>query len=92
MRQRHTSSTDATAPVRTPAKANVPGTKHERKSSESRMTPSAEKQAEYGFSDAEIAARAYSYWEARGFVGVSPEEDWYRAINELTLERSRRSD
>ena len=37
--------------------------------------------------DAEIAARAFSYWEARGFQGGSPEDDWYRAIDELTAER-----
>lgn len=27
----------------------------------------------------EIARLAYSYWEARGFQGGSPEEDWCRA-------------
>jgi hypothetical protein len=36
--------------------------------------------------DAEIATRAYSYWEARGFQAGCPEEDWYRAIMELTAE------
>jgi hypothetical protein len=35
----------------------------------------------------EIAARAYSYWQARGCTGGSAEEDWYRAIDELTSER-----
>ena len=30
-----------------------------------------------------IARLAYSYWEARGFVGGSPEEDWLRAEREL---------
>jgi hypothetical protein len=40
--------------------------------------------------DAEIAARAYSYWEVRGFQGGSPEADWYRAIDELTAERRSR--
>lgn len=35
----------------------------------------------------EIAARAYSYWEARGFRGGSPDEDWQRAVEELTAER-----
>jgi hypothetical protein len=32
----------------------------------------------------EIAERAYSYWEARGFQGGSPWEDWFRAERELT--------
>jgi len=31
----------------------------------------------------DIAALAYSYWEARGFQGGSPEEDWFRAEQEL---------
>jgi hypothetical protein len=35
----------------------------------------------------EIADRAYSYWEARGCQGGSAEEDWVRAIRELTEER-----
>jgi len=30
-----------------------------------------------------IARLAYSYWEARGFIGGSPEEDWLRAENEI---------
>jgi hypothetical protein len=31
----------------------------------------------------QIAALAYSYWEARGFQGGSPEQDWLRAEQEL---------
>jgi hypothetical protein len=31
----------------------------------------------------EIARLAYSYWEARGCQGGSPEEDWVRAEQEL---------
>ena len=31
----------------------------------------------------EIAALAYSYWEARGQQGGSPEEDWLRAEQQL---------
>jgi len=30
-----------------------------------------------------IARLAYSYWEARGFTGGSPEEDWLRAEREI---------
>jgi hypothetical protein len=30
-----------------------------------------------------IAVLAHSYWEARGCVGGSPEEDWLRAEQEL---------
>lgn len=31
----------------------------------------------------EISLLAYSYWEARGFQGGSPDEDWQRAEEEL---------
>ncbi|MFN3324917.1 MAG: DUF2934 domain-containing protein [Bryobacteraceae bacterium] len=37
-------------------------------------------------SEEEIARLAYSYWEARGYTGGSPEEDWYRAERELRLQ------
>jgi hypothetical protein len=33
----------------------------------------------------EIAKLAYSFWEARGYQGGSPEEDWLRAEQQLTL-------
>ena len=36
----------------------------------------------------EIARLAYSYWEARGFEGGSPEEDWFRAEEELKKRRT----
>jgi hypothetical protein len=32
-----------------------------------------------GLKGEEIARLAYSYWEARGCEGGSPEEDWVRA-------------
>jgi len=31
----------------------------------------------------EIATLAFSYWEARGYQGGSPEDDWFRAETEL---------
>jgi hypothetical protein len=31
----------------------------------------------------DIALLAYSYWEARGCLHGSPEEDWFRAEKEL---------
>ena len=31
----------------------------------------------------EIERLAYSFWEARGYHGGSPEEDWFRAEQEL---------
>jgi len=32
----------------------------------------------------EIARLAYSYWEARGYRGGTPLEDWFRAERVLT--------
>lgn len=40
----------------------------------------------------DIAALAYSYWEARGFQGGSPEEDWLRAEQELRRGRPQSKD
>jgi hypothetical protein len=34
-----------------------------------------------------ISELAYSYWEARGFQGGSPWEDWFRAEEELKIRR-----
>jgi hypothetical protein len=34
-------------------------------------------------SQSDIATLAYSYWEARGCQGGSPEDDWFRAEREL---------
>lgn len=31
----------------------------------------------------DVARLAYLYWEARGFQGGSPEEDWFRAEEQL---------
>jgi len=38
----------------------------------------------------EIAALAYSYWEARGRQGGSPQEDWARAERELQVGQASR--
>jgi Protein of unknown function (DUF2934) len=39
-----------------------------------------------------IARLAYSYWEARGGAGGTPEDDWFRAEHELlTLHSSLKS-
>ena len=35
------------------------------------------------FGHAEIAARAYELWQERGCPHGSPEDDWYRAAEEL---------
>jgi hypothetical protein len=51
-------------------------------------TPTDSKSSEQVDQEA-IARLAYSYWEARGGSGGSPEDDWFRAEYELlTLSRS----
>lgn len=35
----------------------------------------------------QVAQLAYSYWEARGFQGGRPEDDWIRAEQELLSPR-----
>jgi len=56
-------------------------------SSTPRGDPNIERMAEEELTYAAIAERAYSYWEARGCQGGSAEEDWRKAIQELTAER-----
>jgi hypothetical protein len=36
----------------------------------------------------EVAKLAYSYWEARGGQDGSPDDDWYRAVQEVQRRRS----
>lgn len=38
--------------------------------------------------DEEIARKAYALWESRGKPFGSPEEDWYRAMQELRASAS----
>jgi len=40
----------------------------------------------------EIAELAYSFWEARGFQGGSPEDDWLRAERELMMMKEMKRD
>jgi hypothetical protein len=47
------------------------------------MSPIAESIIAAAPSQEAIAQLAYSYWEARGCQGGSPEEDWLRAEQEL---------
>ena len=44
---------------------------------------SANSRLNQGLNQEEIAYLAYSYWEARGRQGGSPEEDWLRAEREI---------
>ncbi|MBN2320711.1 MAG: DUF2934 domain-containing protein [Acidobacteria bacterium] len=38
-----------------------------------------------------VALLAYGYWEERGRQGGSPEEDWYRAENEVLARASHKN-
>jgi hypothetical protein len=38
----------------------------------------------------EIARIAYSYWEQRGYHGGSPDEDWFRAVEEYHRRKAER--
>ena len=40
----------------------------------------------------DVARLAYLYWESRGFQGGPPEEDWFRAEEELKHKQDRRAD
>jgi len=57
--------------------APEPGSQPERSIHEHAAEPSHE----------EIAQRAYQYWEARGRPMGSAEEDWFRAEQDLMMER-----
>jgi hypothetical protein len=48
-----------------------------------KATPVAAASTVQSISSDDIATLAFSYWEARGYQGGSPEEDWLRAENEL---------
>jgi hypothetical protein len=39
-------------------------------------------------SDEDIARKAYALWESRGRPFGSPDEDWYKAMQELHIMRS----
>ena len=50
------------------------------------LSPSALVAPSYVPSYQEVAKLAYSYWEARGYQGGSPEQDWLRAEQELSAQ------
>ena len=61
---------------------------HSRKPAAAEATSTRSESIEHLHPDT-IARLAYSYWEGRGGVAGSPEEDWLRAESELlSLQRS----
>ena len=73
----------------TPARAKRPATAAENTPAPAREPETIVRQAVYvadqELSREEIARMAYALWEARGYQGGSPEEDWLRAEQELRL-------
>ncbi len=72
------------------AAASAPAKKHRSSRSQtSRILPESEVSTAaiaslaQAVSPDQVARLAYSYWEARGCQGGSPEEDWLRAEQEL---------
>lgn len=62
-----------------------PATSRGKRSVSARATAAVVPSAAETPSHEQIAKLAYSYWEARGFQGGSPEEDWLRAEHELAV-------
>jgi hypothetical protein len=70
------------AKPRTAAKPKHPAM-HKRATKKTIETASPTSEPVRAISTEEISRRAYSYWEARGYQGGTPEEDWFRAEREL---------
>src|SRR5947209_4468527 len=88
------STTGATAPARRKSATRPRGNRAAEPisalapavSSPETVTPQADASVPaYTPSFEEIAKLAYTYWEARGYQGGCPEEDWLRAEQELRL-------
>jgi DUF2934 family protein len=84
-------SSGAAAAATSRHKTATTRTKHSPTQAETPSTPivelstaqSAPAAATYEPTYDEISQQAYLYWEARGYQGGSPEEDWLRAEHEL---------
>lgn len=76
--------TNESVTTRTRAKAvRTPETTTSAPRRHKKATPVAAASSEVIISMEEIATLAFSYWQARGCQGGSPEDDWLRAENEL---------
>jgi len=84
-RKHHAIYSDPTgaAAAASSAKPRVSRTKGSASSTPKISSPSPERTAGPVIDREAISVLAYSYWEARGFTGGSPEEDWLRAEREL---------
>lgn len=84
-RKHHAIYSDPTgaAAAASPAKRRVSRVKGPVSSTPAISSPASAQKAEAVIDREAIALLAYSYWEARGFTGGSPEQDWLRAEREL---------
>ena len=84
-RKHHAVYSDPTgaAAAASPAKRRVSRAKGPVSSTSEISSPASARIAESVIDREAVALLAYSYWEARGFTGGSPEEDWLRAEREL---------
>ena len=76
--------------VKHSAKTSVPASEETLSSTEMEPTaaasmtePTAARTASGAVDTEEVARLAFSYWQARGCQGGSPEEDWFRAEQEV---------
>ena len=91
MTSKRTNKTDTLSAGGTVRRSRSSGVTHSRKPGATVASSSETESIDIaGQVDPETVARlAYSYWEARGGVGGTQEDDWFRAEHELvTLNRS----
>ncbi len=84
-RKHHAIYSDPTgaAAAASPAKRRVSRAKGPASSTPGISSPAPAHKAEPVIEREALARLAYSYWEARGYTGGSPEDDWLRAEREL---------
>jgi hypothetical protein len=88
MTSKRTNKTDTLSAGGSVRRSRGSGATHSRKPGATVATSSENESVDLVDTEA-IARLAYSYWEARGGVGGTPEDDWFRAEHELvTLHRS----
>jgi hypothetical protein len=82
MTSKRTIKTDTLSAGGTVRRSRGSGATHSRKSGATVATSSGTESFDRVDQEA-IARLAYSYWESRGGVGGTPEDDWFRAEHEL---------
>jgi Protein of unknown function (DUF2934) len=87
MTSKRTNKTDTLSAGGTVRHSRTSGATHSRK--QGAVAASSSETESVDLDSEAIARLAYTYWEARGGIGGTPEDDWFRAEHELvTLNRS----